>query len=618
MSIKRKVLLVNLLAVSALALIGGVLVTRSLEESSELQNFSTTGELLFQMVKLGDTLENEGATIWQTLVGAPDSTESKKGLEQFKTAIALTDQDFDQALKIIGRMDLENQTHGFREMVENEMVLAPRLDPLRKRIISNREEPWPVSQGYDKQIHWLQSLVVQIASETNDAELVRKVVVSDLVLQTMLRIKQQAGRLKYIVGRSALPRDTAVSVEAFVNEIGPLTDRIRRLVDQETAEKLSRLILNESFDTLVAESKFILKNGVTPEGQTTTYPNTLASDLEACSGALDSGILEFRDNLLSDIKTYTQLRLSEAKTSVTRSIAFTAFVVIAIALGGAYITRSVDRSMRLASHELEESTTEGKTLSRHVSNSAKELAEGCSQQAAAIEEIQSTVEEIKSLSSETLQRAEQLKLNAQGGKDTANQCSESMNRMRSAMDNIRSSNEEVTQIAREIEEIAFQTNILALNAAVEAARAGEAGAGFAVVADEVRALARKSAVSASATHDVIAKARDSIAEGDRLSLEVDSSLQDLLKKSDGFSGLTCDVESAVQHQFSAIGEVATAITDIDKVTQHNAASAEESAANATALDNQARGVLEKIHGLETFLVGTRRPVRLPESTFSNN
>jgi methyl-accepting chemotaxis protein len=141
--------------------------------------------------------------------------------------------------------------------------------------------------------------------------------------------------------------------------------------------------------------------------------------------------------------------------------------------------------------------------SRQVANSSQLLAQGSTEQAAAIEEVTSSINEI----------AEQTKINAQSAslandksllvKEYASQGNIRMMEMLKAMEEINESSNSISKIVKVIEEIAFQTNILSLNAAVEAARAGVYGKGFAVVAEEVRNLAARSSNAAKETTDMI-------------------------------------------------------------------------------------------------------------------
>ncbi|OOM16591.1 methyl-accepting chemotaxis protein [Clostridium saccharobutylicum] len=64
---------------------------------------------------------------------------------------------------------------------------------------------------------------------------------------------------------------------------------------------------------------------------------------------------------------------------------------------------------------------------------------------------------------------------------------------------------EVSKMVEAISDIAEQTNLLALNAAIEAARAGEQGRGFAVVSEEVRKLAEESSNSATSIQETVGK-----------------------------------------------------------------------------------------------------------------
>ncbi|HUX39414.1 MAG TPA: methyl-accepting chemotaxis protein [Rectinemataceae bacterium] len=128
--------------------------------------------------------------------------------------------------------------------------------------------------------------------------------------------------------------------------------------------------------------------------------------------------------------------------------------------------------------------------SRRMDDTARDLSQGASTQAAAGEEVSASIEEMSASIKNTADNAEQTQGIVRKAAADAEEGGKSVARAVAAMKDIAS------RIGI-IDEISRQTNLLALNAAIEAARAGESGKGFAVVAGEVRKLAERSREAAA-------------------------------------------------------------------------------------------------------------------------
>jgi len=218
--------------------------------------------------------------------------------------------------------------------------------------------------------------------------------------------------------------------------------------------------------------------------------------------------------------------------------------------------------------------------SLQISDVSGNVAEDANKQAASTEEISATVEQLNSSTQESSNNL----------KDTQETSKSSVKLLNEGSDNIFKSLDSIKQIGEKINiisEIAFQTNILALNAAVEAARAGSYGKGFAVVAGEVKKLADKSKVSAEEILQISSG-------GVKLSERARENTKNILPEIEKTSHLIDELSAAMGEQISGLDEIAKSINLLSDVSQQNAASAEEMAASADKLLENANALKDAI------------------------
>ena len=297
------------------------------------------------------------------------------------------------------------------------------------------------------------------------------------------------------------------------------------------------------------------------------------------------------EKVLAQVNALQEQIGASAKVSQARNewtVMVLSLVGFAVGIVGAVmITRSVNRGITQLANRLTATAESAAGAAGQVSMASQSLSDGSSRQAASLEETSASLEEMAGQTRRTAEHAQKAEQLAGQTRSAADSGTKDVSALQTAMEAIQNSSAEISKIIKTIDKIALQTDILALNAAVEAARAGDAGLGFAVVADEVRTLAHNAAQAARETAERISEATQRSTQGAEISAQVARRLEEITTKAHEFDALVAEIAVAAREQHQGIEQVTRAVAEMDSVTQANAATAEETAAAAVDLTNQA-------------------------------
>lgn len=294
----------------------------------------------------------------------------------------------------------------------------------------------------------------------------------------------------------------------------------------------------------------------------------------------------------------------EAARDTRYKVSFTALVALLVGGMLAFIlTRGISNLLgkvaeRMAGGAMHVASASGQVLAHSHS-----LAEGATEQAAALEETSASLEETSSMTRKNAESATQARTFMQEASVVIAKADAAMGKLTLSMVEISEASDETAKIIKTIDEIAFQTNLLALNAAVEAARAGEAGAGFAVVADEVRNLAMRAAEAARHTAEMLEGTKVKVSNGSQQVTVTSESFSMVTEISAKINALIDEIAAGSNEQAIGFEQLSRAVSEIDSVTQQNAAIAEESADSSADLNSQAVHMQELVGELLVMVRG---------------
>ena len=238
--------------------------------------------------------------------------------------------------------------------------------------------------------------------------------------------------------------------------------------------------------------------------------------------------------------------------------------------------------------------------SSEVENASKSLADGATEQAGVIEELNATIDTVVDLAANTAKETQSASARVKASANKANEEKEKMNELLTEMEHITEISKEIGNIITDIEDIASQTNLLSLNASIEAARAGEAGRGFAVVADQIGKLAADSAKSAVNTRDLIDKTLVEIDKGNNITRTTADAFNQIIADMESFAEIAQNTMEKANSQAESLEQIGQGIEQLSGVVQGNAASSEENTAISVNLAEGAAKMQDRVKIFKLF------------------
>ena len=248
---------------------------------------------------------------------------------------------------------------------------------------------------------------------------------------------------------------------------------------------------------------------------------------------------------------------------------------------------NISESMCNVMEEIQTSASQVGQGADELAGASQMLAEGATNQNAAVDDIVETARSITEQVNESKEDAESSAKATEEVTEMMRKNQEQMNAMMEAMNKIHETSQEVVGIIATIEEIADQTNMLSLNASIEAARAGEVGRGFAVVAGDIGRLAEASIKAANNTRDLINISTQEIERGNEIAQSVVEALDQAVGAVDKISEMINKTANNAVEQADRMENMEERIEDISRGISDNSAVAEESSATSEELAAQA-------------------------------
>ncbi len=215
-------------------------------------------------------------------------------------------------------MNLDEFTPRFAEMIRNELDVQEHIATIRDDMLTSRVRTWASVQLYVAEIGKLISIIPRLTRETNDGELVRKMLIAGSLMQMRIRVYRYESLLAYTFKGG----ENSGFTEGFTADSTTYKDCMDRLIlriianaEDDTANRFQEFVLDSDWDALTAANEIAIAGG--PGKDSGIDGTQYGDDLEKALARTLEKITDSKDYVLQDVHSYTEDQIAAAIRSVS-------------------------------------------------------------------------------------------------------------------------------------------------------------------------------------------------------------------------------------------------------------------------------------------------------------
>jgi methyl-accepting chemotaxis protein len=603
-SLKTRLAILSLIPLFCAVGLGTYLM---MERVRELHQFTSFREVMSLANSLAEVNEANNAELGNAWCWTPTaiSENGPEVVQKIRDTWAengrTLDAAYDRMVAIRNQLDLSKYDPRLRTILDN-------VDAVKSKFAGHRQTMRQtlnyelIIQPYDELKNSIQALYPALLKETSDKELAQELTAYNLYLDYHAACVQYVGVMIWAHQIPVVPASAYARYESYYAESEALLKHFRNVAPSPIVGQLDSILRGSRGRWVDEKIKSFLTTGDTFHDF--SAHRELGVEFKAKAEARNVELGTIMEVIRMDIMRFTTARIDEL--AFNRNVTI---VLLVIAIGFTvgctlYLGKAISRLIVDITLGIAEGATQVFTAAQQITESSESLAHSAAAQATSVGGTLTMIERIRTMTLGTRGQTQKATAIIEQNSRIAQDSDVTMKSMSESMSRIAANSVETKKILSTINDIAAQSNILALNAAVEAARLGSQGAAFAIVADEVRLLAQRSATASNETDVLVENSSQCIEQGTVAAGLATESFAKVLVSTGKVSECIVSIDADAHKHAEAVAEIDKAANEVSDITQQNAASAEECAASAHVLNEQARSLRKYVSQLEALVRGS--------------